>query len=251
MMQERRAIDLNCDIGEELDDAVDAALFPLISSASIACGGHAGSPRSMAVSVGRAVAHGVVIGAHLSYPDRDGFGRSEVEMPVEVLVGVLSQQALALRDIAERAGGRVAYVKPHGALYHAATASARIAGAVLAVADCLGDATRIVGMPGGEVAAAAGARFTPEGFPERGYRSAQSLQPRSAAGAIVEDPRDVARRAVAMARGEAVRLVDGAPVRVDVRTLCIHSDHPYALVNALAVRAALAEAGIDVRAVSD
>lgn len=241
-------IDVNCDIGEELDDALDAALFPLITSASIACGGHAGSPRSMAVSVERALAHGVVIGAHLSYPDRDGFGRSELDIPVAALLDVLSEQAAALRDIAERAGGRVAYVKPHGALYHAASASPQIAAAVLEVADGLGATTRIIGMPGGEVEAAAGARFTPEGFPERGYRSRDSLQPRSHPGAIVDDPREVASRAIAMARGDAVQLVDGTPVRVDVRSLCIHSDHPNALANAVAVRAALAEAGIDVRA---
>ena len=241
-------IDLNCDIGEELDDGLDAALFPFISSASIACGGHAGSPRSMALSVERALAHGVVIGAHLSYPDRDGFGRKEVDLPADALADVLSEQAMALRDIAERAGALVAYVKPHGALYHAASTLPQIAAAVREVADGLGAATRIIGMPGGQVAVAAGDRFTPEGFPERGYRSADALQPRTAPGALVDDPRDVARRAVAMARGEAIDLVDGTPVTLHVQTLCIHSDHPNALANALAVRAALAEAGIDVRA---
>ncbi len=243
-------IDLNCDIGEELDDALDAALFPLITSASIACGGHAGSPGSMAVSVERALTHGVAIGAHLSYPDRDGFGRAEMALSPEALTSILVQQASALRDIAERAGGHVAYVKPHGALYHAASASAQIAAVLLDVANGLAEETCIIGMPGGEVEAAAGPRFVAEGFPERGYRSADALQSRSLPGALVEDPDVVAERAVAMAAGAAIELVDGAMAHLDVRTLCIHSDHPNALANAMAVRAALANAGIDVRAFS-
>ena len=242
------SIDLNCDIGEELDDALDDALFPLITSASIACGGHAGSPRSMAVSVERALRHGVAIGAHVSYPDRDGFGRAELDLPPAVLAGVLGEQAAALRDIAERAGARVAYVKPHGALYHAASASDAVARTVLEVAEGLGAATRVVGMAGGAMASLAGARLVPEGFPERGYRTADALQPRDAPGALVEDPAEVARRAVAMACGDGIALVDGGRVPLAVRTLCIHSDHPNALANALAVRAALADAGIDARA---
>ena len=204
----------------------------------------------MAISVERALANGVAIGAHLSYPDRDGFGRAEMTMSPDALTSVLMQQALALRDVAERAGGHVAYVKPHGALYHAASASAQIAAVLLDVANGLGAQTRIIGMPGGEVEAAVGPRFVAEGFPERGYRAADSLQPRSLPGALVEHPDVVAQRAVAMADGETIELVSGDPVRLDVRTLCIHSDHPNALANATAVRAALAEAGIDVRAFS-
>lgn len=244
------SIDLNCDIGEELDDQLDAALFPLITSASIACGGHAGGPESMLRSVDRALTHGVAIGAHVSYPDREGFGRSALPMSPSELTGIISMQIDALRSVCARAGGVLSYVKPHGALYHAVGADPEFADALITAADsCL----RIVGMPGSALEVAldvhpSEGRFVREGFPERGYSRADMLQPRDQPGALIHDPQDVAARAIALATHAPFAAVEGTLISTRVDTLCIHSDHPNALANAMAIRVALGDAGVDVRA---
>lgn len=246
-------IDVNCDIGEfGLHDPrrPDEALFGLISSASIACGFHAGDLDTMRRSAEQAAAQGVAVGAHVSYRDREGFGRARVELGPARIAALVDEQLSALAGVAAAAGTALTYVKPHGALYNTMADEAMVAAAV-AAAVCAFDASlAVVGLPESQAGAAcerAGLRFVAEGFPERGYTAAGRLQPRGQPRAIVADPAQVADRAVALALGEPVPSASGEPVRPAVATICVHSDHPNAAANARAIRRALDAASVAVR----
>ncbi|MDB4939390.1 MAG: Lactam utilization protein LamB [Labilithrix sp.] len=220
---------LNVD-GGELDDE-PAELYALADVVHVACGGHAGDDVSMD-RVARACAGvGTRVGAHPSYEDREGFGRRAREVAPDVLEASVAAQCARLRDVAARAGVRVASVKPHGALYHAAHAHEEIARACVAGAvRALGATIPIVGPAGGALERAAresGTPFQREAFADRGVRADGSLVPRGEPGALVEDPTIAAARARELA------------ARGDVDTLCIHGDTPGAVVIARAVREAL------------
>lgn len=247
------AIDLNADLGETVDGtptADDDAMFAVISSASIACGGHAGDAASMTASVARAIVTGVAIGAHPSYIDRADFGRSRVTVDSEVLAAQVRAQLSAL----ESAGADIRYVKPHGALYHAAGADPDVAAAVVTavweLSDRVGRAIPILGLGASleKAATAAGLLFVREAFLDRGYRSDGSLVPRGEPGALLHDPAMVADRATRLVRDGVVEAVDGAHVRVDASSLCLHGDSPDAVAMAVAVRRALDAAAVAVRA---
>ncbi|MFT3798124.1 5-oxoprolinase subunit PxpA [Microbacterium sp.] len=248
-----RAIDLNADLGETVDGvptADDAAMFAVVSSASIACGGHAGDLSSMREAVARAAARGVAVGAHPSYPDRPGFGRTRMLLPVAELRASVAAQLTALAD----AGADIRYVKPHGGLYHAirddrAQAKA-VTDAVAALSERLGRAVPILGLDGEITRAAAGAGlpFLREAFLDRGYLPGGGLVPRETPGALLHDPDEVAARAVRLACAGVVEAVDGSLVAADAVSLCVHGDSPGAVAMARAVRAALDAAGIEVRA---
>jgi len=245
-------IDVNADIGEADDPdglARDAVLFRGITSASIACGGHAGDPRTMAIAVERALERGVGIGAHVAYADREGFGRRRLDAPIEEVAAEAVRQFDALAVVAGRAGGAITHVKPHGALYNAVAEDAALAEAVLGALAERAPGVAVFAMPGTAafaIAAALGLEPVAEGFPERGYRGDGLLQPRSRPGALIEEPAEVGARAAALAVGEPIPAVDGASLRLPVATLCVHSDHPAAVENLAAMRAALAAAGVRV-----
>jgi len=247
------AIDLNADLGETVDGvptADDEAMFAVISSANVACGGHAGDASSMREAVARAERFGVAVGAHPSYPDRANFGRIAVAMDPADLGSVVAEQLAAL----VAAGADLRYVKPHGALYHAVIGDRGQADAVArAIADrsaLLGRPLPVLGLPGeiAEAAASVGLPFVHEAFLDRGYLPDGSLVPRTQPGALLEDPDLVAARAVRLAREGVVEAVDGSVVRADAASLCVHGDSPAAVEMARAVRAALAAAGVEVRA---
>jgi 5-oxoprolinase (ATP-hydrolysing) subunit A len=248
-----RAIDLNADLGETVEGAPtadDEAMFALVSSASVACGGHAGDAESMRAAVERGRRLHVAVGAHPSYPDRAGFGRRAQALDGEDLRAAVAAQIAAL----EAAGADIRYVKPHGALYHAAGAHPAVADAVArAVADLAARRGRPVPLLGlGDELAAAAARaglpFVREAFLDRGYLPDGGLVPRGEPGDLEHDAAVVAERALRLAeRGEVVA-VDGTVVSTDARSLCLHGDTPAAVEMARAVRAALDAAGIAVRA---
>lgn len=246
-------IDLNADLGETVDGmptADDAAMFAVISSASVACGGHAGDEASMRESVARAARHGVAIGAHPSYPDRAGFGRLPVDIDPDALRMSVAAQLAAL----EAAGADIRYVKPHGALYHRAGSDSDTARAVVAAVVGLSDRAGrpipilALGSVLAGAAAEAGLPFVREAFLDRGYLPDGSLVPRGDPGDLLDDPDAVAARAVRLARDGVVDAVDGVLVRADAASLCVHGDTPAAAAMARAVRAALDAAGIGVRA---
>jgi UPF0271 protein len=245
-----RTVDLNADLGEgfgvwRLGD--DDALLEVVTSANVACGFHAGDPSTMRRVCTRAVAAGVAIGAQVSYRDLAGFGRRFVDVePGELADDVLYQLA-ALDGIARAGGGRVRYVKPHGALYNAVVTHEAQAAAVVAAVRDLDPSLPVLGLPGSALlraAADAGLRTVAEGFADRGYTPQGTLVPRREPGALVRDAAEVAARAVRMVAEGAVEAVDGTVVAVAVESVCVHGDTPGAVELARAVRAALAAAGL-------
>lgn len=246
-------VDLNADLGETVDGmptADDEAMFAVVSSASIACGGHAGDETSMRLAVARADRFGVAVGAHPSYDDRAHFGRVRRDPDPAALRAAVSAQLSAL----VAAGADVRYVKPHGALYHAVVDDPGQARAVAAaVADLsagVGRPLPVLGLPGAIAAAAAsaGLPFVHEAFLDRGYTVAGGLVPRGQPGALLDDPDLVAERALRLVRdGEAVA-IDGTRVAVEAASLCLHGDSPAAVAMARAVRAGLDDADVEVRA---
>jgi len=247
------SIDLNADLGETVEGvptADDEAMFAVISSASVACGGHAGDEASMTDAVRRATARGVAVGAHPSFVDRAGFGRVALAVPPALLREQVRGQIAAL----VRAGADLRYVKPHGALYHAVSAAAEtavaVADAVADVSESLGRPIPLLGMPGviAEVAATRGIPFFVEAFLDRGYLASGGLVPRTDPGALLHDPGLVAARAVTLVRAGRVDAVDGSAVRVEAASLCLHGDTAGSVAMAEAVRAALDAAGVAVRA---
>ena len=222
-------VDLNADLGEEVTD--DAGLLAIVTSANVACGFHAGTRATMQAVCAEAVRRGVALGAQVSYADRAGFGRVARDVPADVLREQVAEQVGVLSGIAAAEGGRVAYLKPHGALYHRVAADEVQADAVLAGSGDL----PVLGMPGSLLLALAGERGRGtrlEGFPDRGYDDDGRLLPRDAPGALVADPVAVATRAVELAR--------------EVDSVCVHGDSPGAVATAGAVRRALEAAGLDV-----
>lgn len=246
-------IDLNADLGESfgrwsLGD--DDAMLPLVTSANIACGFHAGDPTVLLNACTGAVTHGVRIGAQVGYRDLAGFGRRFIEVPPTELTTDVLYQLGALDGLARVAGDRVRYVKPHGALYNAIVHHRAQAAAVVE-AVCRYDASLpVVTLPDsvfGELAADAGLTVIREAFADRGYAADGTLLPRGQAGALITDPDQVAARAVQMARDGLIRTATGAVISVAPQTICLHSDTPGAIELAEAVRTALAAAGITVR----
>ena len=247
-------IDLNADIGESFGVwrmGHDTDLVPLVSSANIACGYHAGDSRTMTDSVEHCLRHGVAVGAHPSYPDREGFGRREMALsPREIREAVLYQVG-ALAGIAAAAGGRLVHVKPHGALYNRAAIDAAAAEAIACAVRDLDSSLALVGLAGSLLPAAgraAGLRVLEEGFADRRYTARGLLASRGEARAMIEDPGEAEAQVLAMVCGGEVSAIGGEPVRLRIDTVCLHGDGPQAVVFARQLRAALARAGIVVRA---
>ncbi|MEV7969962.1 5-oxoprolinase subunit PxpA [Sphaerisporangium sp. NPDC088356] len=247
-----RTIDLNSDLGEgygqwELGD--DEALLSVVTSANVACGFHAGDPTIMRRTCETAVARGVAIGAQVGYRDLAGFGRRFIEMPPEALADDIVYQIGALDAFARMAGARVAYVKPHGALYNAIMHHETQAGAVVAAVRAYDPGLPVLGLPGSEWlrrAERAGLTAVTECFADRGYTPQGTLVPRGLPGAVLHDPAEVAARCLRMARGEPIEAVDGTPLTVRGESICVHGDSPGAVEMAREVRAALMAGGIEV-----
>ncbi len=247
-------IDLNADLGETVGGvptADDEAMFAVISSASIACGGHAGDAATMRDAVARAARLGVAVGAHPSYPDPANFGRLPMMMRREDLAASVAAQLAALVE----AGADVRYVKPHGALYHAVSSDPEqaeaVAHTVSMLSDMLGRSVAVLGLANSAIERAASIRgipFVREAFLDRGYRPDGSLVPRGEPGALLHDPEMIAARAVRLVDEGVLEPIDGTLVTVDAASLCVHGDSPDALAMARAVRAALDAHGITVRA---
>jgi UPF0271 protein len=252
---ERRSIDLNADIGEAGDDAgvaIERALLGLVTSAHIACGGHAGDDESMRAIVQAALVAGVRVGAHPSYPDRAGFGRRPMEMAPSDLASSLARQIGALMDVAASLGAEVCSVKPHGALYGevGGNASSFVALARVLVALC--DPGTSLVLPSGAPAVAwagrAGIAVLEEGFADRAYTADGALMARQEPGSVYSEPARAAAQALGLAERGTVAASDGTTLTLAVDTLCLHGDSPNALAMARAVRDALAAAGIAVAA---
>jgi UPF0271 protein len=233
-------MDLNADVGERPGAAgvkADAEIIASVSSANVACGFHAGDAETMRSICEIAVAKRKLIGAHISYLDRDGFGRREVQVAPALLCEHVVQQIRALQIIAAAAGGSVGYVKPHGALYNSAAVDAGRAEAIVLAIVLVDRSLKLLGPPGSQLLSAAAShriKAFAEGFPDRGYRPDGTLVPRGDPGSML-DPADAGEQALRLAAGG------------HVRSLCIHSDTPGAAELAISIRNKLIGDGFEIR----
>ena len=247
-------MDLNADLGEgfgvwRLGD--DLALLDIVTSANVACGFHAGDPVTIRRTCAAAVDRGVAIGAQVSYRDLAHFGRREMDVEPEELCAEVLYQLAAVDGIARARGGRVSYVKPHGALYNRICRDEVQAAAVIeAVAD-YDNSLPVLTLPGSVLHGVAAAESVPtitEAFADRAYTAAGALVSRREPGAVIHDVDAVSARAVRMAVEGRVTAVDGSPVVVSARSICVHGDTPDAVRLAQAVRDGLLEAGVVLQA---
>lgn len=245
-------LDLNSDLGEGFGAwtmGEDAAMLDIVTSANIACGFHAGDPPIMRRTCDLAVAKGVRIGAHIGYRDPAGFGRRAMAVAPAELRDETLYQLGALDGFARAAGDRVRYVKPHGALYHAAAADAALADAVVAAIREYDSALALLGPAGTQLeesATLAGIRFVGEGFADRAYTAAGGLAPRGTAGAVLDADHAVAQAVTLAETGSARVAGEDATVTVSPDSICVHGDTPAAVEMARRIRAALDDAGIAV-----
>ncbi len=240
-------IDLNCDLGEGAGH--DAELMPLVTSANIACGAHAGDPPTMRETVSLALRHGVAIGAHPGFADREFFGRRELSLDRAEIYTQVRAQVELLCEIAAREGGRVTHVKPHGALYNMAARETGVAAAVVAAVADVDPGLRLYGLAGGrliETGRNLGLRVAAEVFADRTYQADGSLTLRGRENAVIENEADAIAQVLRMVREGVVRSIDGTDVAMQADTLCLHGDGPQAVNFARGVRRALLGAGVRI-----
>jgi 5-oxoprolinase (ATP-hydrolysing) subunit A len=245
-------IDLNADLGESFGTWVlgdDEAMLEVVSSANVACGFHAGDASTIRRTVAIAAERGVVVGAQVSYNDLAGFGRRHIDMHPDDLTADVLYQLGALEAMCRVAGTRVAYVKPHGALYNTAMVDEVQARAVVGAVLAYDRTLPLLAQPGSvllRIAEEEGLVAVGEAFADRGYHPDGRLVPRSHDRALLVDPDEVAERVVRLAIEGAVTAVDGTVIAVSARSVCTHGDTPDAVALARAVRAALEGAGVTI-----
>lgn len=254
-LKAKLAVDLNCDVGESFGAyqiGNDAEVLKYVSSASIACGFHAGDPATMRRTVKLAAERGVAIGAHPGLPDLVGFGRRAMELTPQQAYDLVVYQIGALQAFVIAQGARLRHVKPHGALYTMAAADPALAKAIAEAVSRVNPALLLVGLSGSELIAAgraAGLATANEVFADRTYLADGTIMPRRHHSALITDPASAAERASIMARHGKVLSDDGKEVFVQADTICIHGDGPYAVEFAQAIRERLTGDGIEVRAI--
>lgn len=247
----RVAVDLNADMGESFGRYVldDTRLLDVVTSANIACGFHAGDPITMRDTVAECAARGTSVGAHPGYPDMLGFGRRDMAATPTEIEAYVVYQVGALQGMCAVAGTRLAYVKPHGALYNRAVNDPAAADAIARAIRSIDPLLALLGLTGSELSRAAdrcGVRAVNEAFVDRAYRPNGTLVPRSEPGAVLHDVQDIADRALRMVQTGTVLAVDGGVVQVNPESLCTHGDGPDALAVVTAVRQRLERQGIRI-----
>ncbi len=246
------SIDLNSDLGENVPGRVvsdDAAMLEIVTSANVSCGFHAGSPEGIRETLAAAVAGGVVIGAHPGYRDYENFGRTAMDLDSATLQAHVEYQLGALIGLTAAVGGRVAYVKPHGALYNTIARDERQAADVVAAIRAIDPDLVLLGLAGGvvlDVAERAGLRVAAEAFADRAYQPDGQLVSRTQDGAVLHDPVAVAERMVRFAEEGVIRAIDGTDVRVNAQSICVHGDSPGSVEMAAETKRMLHDAGITI-----
>ena len=246
-------IDLNCDMGElpeAIADGTQELLMKWITSANIACGGHAGDAETMEATVRQAQKHNIAIGAHPGYPDRENFGRLELKLSLGEIADSVFEQVKALHQIATRLGAKIRHVKPHGALYNQAVHSAEIAAAIAEGVARWNREVVLVGLAGSpmlDIFRRAGLAVAAEAFADRLYEPNGTLRSRKFDDALIRDPHEAGNQAVRIAKGSALIARGGKQIAVHAQTLCIHGDTLGSDKIAAAVSQALRAAGVAVQ----
>jgi UPF0271 protein len=248
-----KRIDLNCDMGElpeMLADGRQEALMKFISSVNVACGGHAGDEAMMRATIEQAIRHGVAIGAHPGYEDRDNFGRVALNLSAEEIRDSVYRQVTVLAAVAEKCGAKITHVKAHGALYNQAAQDAAIARAIAEGVRRWRQDIVLVGLAGSKMLEefrSSGFRVAAEAFADRRYEKDGSLRPRKFRDALLDNPEQAAEQALRIAQGRGVLTREHETVAVQAETICIHGDTPGAERIAEAVRRALDASSVEVK----
>ena len=248
-----KRVDLNCDMGEVAEAVTGGKqeeLLHYVTSANVACGGHAGGAAMMQATIEQCLRNGVAIGAHPGYEDRASFGRIELKLSHEEIAVSVHRQVLALAEIAARSGARITHVKPHGALYNQAARERELAGAIAeGVARWRKDVV-LMGLAGSAMLKeflATGFSVAAEAFADRRYEPDGSLRSRKFQDALLRNPEEAAAQAVLIVEQNRVIAVDGTAVPLHAQTICIHGDTPGAPQIAAAVSSTLKTAGVQLK----
>ena len=248
-----REIDLNADLGEGFGPWAmgdDGAMLGIVSSANLACGGHAGDAEVMFASLRMAAERGVVVGAHPGYADREGFGRRVIPMTADEIARMVAVQVGALQGVAALAGVAVRYVKAHGALANLAADKAEVAAAIAGTVRALPGNLMLLAISGTELeieGRKAGLEVVAEVFADRAYRGDGRLVPRGQAGAVIHDAEFAAERMLRFAETGQMPVLGGGEVALAARSVCVHGDSPGAVAMARMLRARLDGAGVAIR----
>lgn len=248
-----KRIDLNCDMGEvpeAISDGTQESLMRYITSASVACGGHAGDARTMKATIKQALRWNLAVGAHPGYPDRANFGRVELNLPPDTIAESVFEQVRTLAETAADCGGTVTYVKPHGALYNQAATNRALAQVIADGVARWSRGVTLVGLAGSlmlDVFREAGFRICPEAFADRRYEADGTLRSRKFEDALISDPAEAGQQALSIAERGIVVACDGTEVAVSAQTICLHGDTPGAPRIAATVAQTLRDAGVELR----
>ena len=241
-------IDLNCDMGEGFD--TDALIMPFISSANIACGAHAGDDTTMLETIQLAKRYDVAIGAHPSYPDRENFGRKEMNLSLAEIFETVYQQVMTIKKIAEKENCKLHHVKPHGALYNTSAIDERVALMITKAIKLIDASLKVYGLPSSALERACaeeGLLFYGEGFADRTYTNEGKLTPRSAPNALIEKAEDAVQQVYTMIEQQQIQSTQGSWLNMPVKTICIHGDGKHAVEFAQAIHQALKEKNISIQ----
>ncbi|MFD0916623.1 LamB/YcsF family protein [Pseudahrensia aquimaris] len=247
-----KSIDLNSDLGESFGPwsmGDDEAMLSIVTSANIACGGHASDPETMFTTLQLAAQNSVSVGAHPGFNDREGFGRRVIPMAPAEIGRMCAAQIGALMAMASLAGARVAYVKPHGALANLAARDRNVADAIVAAVKAIDRDLAYLAISGTEserAAQAGGLQTFSEIFADRGYLSSGQLVPRSQDGAMIHDPNEAAERLLSYLDSGHMPVIDGNPIRLDAHSICVHGDSDHAVSMAKEIRKRLSDAGMTI-----
>ena len=249
-------IDLNCDMGElpeAIADGTQEALLRSITSANVACGGHAGDERTMRTTIEQALKAGVAVGAHPGYPDRENFGRLELKMPAEAVADSIYDQVRALAEVAVKCGAKLVHVKAHGALYNQAVKNRELAEAIAQGVAKYSKNLVLMGLaesPMLEVFRKAGFAVAAEAFADRRYEPDGTLRSRKFENALIRDPTEAAKQALSIAQRGIVTAHDSTEVKLTAQTICIHGDTPGSVQIVAAVARTLRDAGVALTALA-
>lgn len=244
------SIDLNSDLGEGFGPwpmGDDAAILGVVTSANVACGGHAGDPDVMFATLTEAARRGVVVGAHPGYADLAGFGRRVIPMSPPEITRMVAAQIGALGGVAALAGTRVRYVKAHGALANLGAARREVADAIAAAVAAQPGDLALLAISGTELehaGRAAGLVVAAEIFADRGYQPNGQLVPRGQPGAMIHDPEEAAARLIGFLKTGRMPVVGGDPIPLAAQSICVHGDSPQAVAMARHIRSRLTAEGL-------
>ncbi len=245
----RRSIDINCDMGEGCGN--DAALMPYISSANISCGYHAGDAATMRETIELAARHGVAVGAHPSYRDRENFGRTDVELSAAELRTLILEQLEIFAGACREIGVTISHVKPHGALYNRSARDTAVARTIAEAVLEFDAGLTLYGLAQShstEAARKLGLKAADEAFADRAYEPDGSLVSRKKQNALINSPEIAAAQALHIALGGGVVAIDGSNVQLSAETICVHGDGPNAAAIARTIRSAFELAGVVIKA---